>query len=251
MFWRRRARVQVPVSDGFHVAEAPALQRGIVQALGSDRPAGAAIPAALEVVPGRDRHLALVWRNTIVGFVPADRVDHLAAHLPTGGERAVVDGYVFPEVHRPPRESDDARGVLWRIWVGPLHTIPDEPALPDGSALSDEPTLPDGSALSDEPTVPAQPALPGRSALPDGPAAPDGPEPPAEPEGSAEALGRTEPAGTGTLAGTAWVTGVAVTVDPDGTQRPAGFPPVPSGLDELAVPERTILGVPVNRLRDR
>ena len=238
MFWRRRARVQVPVSDGFHVAEAPALQRGIVQALGSDRPAGAAIPAALEVVPGRDRHLALVWRNTIVGFVPADRVDHLAAHLPTGGERAVVDGYVFPEVHRPPREGDDARGVLWRIWVGPLHTIPDEPALPDGTALSDEPT------------VPAQPALPGRSALPDGPAAPDGPEPPAEPEGSAEALGRIEPAGTGALAGTAWVTGVAVTVDPDGTQRPAGFPPVPSGLDELAVPERTILGVPVNRLRD-
>lgn len=219
--------MQVPVSDGFHVAEAPALQRGIVQALGSDRPAGAAIPAALEVVPGRDRHLALVWRNTIVGFVPGDRADALAAHLPTGGERAVVDGYVFPEVHRPPREGDDARGVLWRIWVGPLHTLPDEPALPDSLALTDGPTLPDGSTL------------------------PDGPEPPAEPQRSAASVGPTGLAGPAARAGTAWATGVAVTVDPDGTQRPAGFPPVPSGLDELAVPERTILGVPVNRLRDR
>lgn len=118
---RRRPRERVELSEGFHAAEAPALQRGIVQALAGDRHGGRAVPAEIQVQRGRGAHLALVWRNSIVGFVPAPHVAHLSGELARYDERAVVlvDGSVHPEQHTPPPDGDDAHGVLWRVWLGP------------------------------------------------------------------------------------------------------------------------------------
>lgn len=120
------------LTGGFHAAEAPALQRAIVQALGRDRARGLPVQAELEIVHGRGDTLVLVWRNAIVGFVPPDEATTLAPQLPPAGSRevTVVDGSVFPVVHQPPRAGDDKHGVLWRIWVG---RVPDEiPPVPDG-----------------------------------------------------------------------------------------------------------------------
>ncbi|MBT0992999.1 hypothetical protein KIN34_01670 [Cellulomonas sp. DKR-3] len=126
---RRRPRERIELAEGFHAAEAPALQRAIVQALGNDRHGGRAVPAEVQVQRGRDGHLALVWRNGIVGFVPREHVPALAGQLARYDERAVVlvDGSVHPEVHAPPRDGDDAHGVLWRIWLGPAPAAYPEP----------------------------------------------------------------------------------------------------------------------------
>jgi hypothetical protein len=141
--FRRRAEVLAHVEDGFHAAEAPAMQRSVLEALGlGDRPAPAVVPARLRVEHGADQHLVLVWRNVIVGFVPSGATAPLAAQLAAAGEAALV---VTGAVHH-------AEGA-WRVWAGP---VPED-----------------------------------------------------------------------------------------------GFPPVPAGLDTLAAPETTILGVPVRRLDQR
>ena len=127
------------LTGGFHATEAPALQRAIVQALGADRARGTAVQAELEVVRGRGENLALVWRNAIVGFVPADEAVGLAPLLPPAGSReiTVVDGSVFPLVLDPAPAGADKHGVLWRLWVG---QVPDElPPVPDGFDRLDVP----------------------------------------------------------------------------------------------------------------
>lgn len=128
---------------GFCAAEAPALQRSLLEALGlGDRPAPAVVPADLRIERGADDRLVVVWRNVIVGFVPADVAGPLADRLGTTGATALA-----------------ARGAVhhqegaWRVWVGDV--------------------------------------------------------------------------------------------------PPGGFPPVPAGLDTLAAPTPTILGVPLRRLDDR
>ncbi|WP_236123010.1 hypothetical protein [Cellulomonas palmilytica] len=118
-FWGRQERVPIEVDDGFHVAEAPALQRAIVQVLGADKVGGVPVPAELELEEGREGALVVVWRNMIVGFVPPDRTAELTARLPGGHAVGVVHGCVHPEVHEVPRDGDDRHGVLWRVWAGP------------------------------------------------------------------------------------------------------------------------------------
>lgn len=129
LFGRRR-RTTIEVDEGFHVAEAPGLQRAIVQALGRDRAVGAPVPAELVLEQGREGALVVVWRNAIVGFVPPDRTPALAARLPGGQDVGVVTGCVFPKVHEVPRDGDDRHGVLWRVWAGP---VPESfPEVPEG-----------------------------------------------------------------------------------------------------------------------
>jgi hypothetical protein len=126
---RRRPRERIELSEGFHATEAPALQRAIVQALGADRHAGRAVPAEVQVQRGRGAYVSVVWRNSIVGFVPPGHVALVRAELARYDERAVVlvDGSVHPEHHAAPRDGDDAHGVLWRVWLGPA---PDEYPVP-------------------------------------------------------------------------------------------------------------------------
>ncbi|ASR57043.1 hypothetical protein CBP52_16635 [Cellulomonas sp. PSBB021] len=118
----------IEVDDGFHIAEAPALQRAIVQVLGMDRVGGVPVPAELQLEPGREGALVVVWRNMIVGFVPPERAGELTARLPGGRAVGVVHGCVHPEVHELPRDGDDRHGVLWRVWAGPVpETFPEVP----------------------------------------------------------------------------------------------------------------------------
>lgn len=128
--WGRKERVTLEVDDGFHVAEAPALQRAIVQVLGADKTGGVPVPAELQLEPGRGDALVVVWRNMIVGFVPPERAGGLAARLPRGRAVGVVPGCVHPEVHDVPRDGDDRHGVLWRIWAGPVPEV--FPEVPEG-----------------------------------------------------------------------------------------------------------------------
>ncbi|MBO0925386.1 hypothetical protein J1G44_12960 [Cellulomonas sp. zg-ZUI199] len=121
MSWfRRRPDVPADVTAGFCAAEAPAMQRSILAALGmGDRPAPARVPARLVVEHGADDRLVLVWRNVIVGFVPADAAPPLAAALAAAGDASLV---VPGVAHR----SDGT----WRVWVG---DVPDDgfPPVPD------------------------------------------------------------------------------------------------------------------------
>ncbi len=128
--WGRKERVTLEVDDGFHVAEAPALQRAIVQVLGADKTGGVPVPAELRLEPGRGDALVVVWRNMIVGFVPPERAGGLAARLPGGRAVGVVPGCVHPEMHDVPRDGDDRHGVLWRIWAGPVPEV--FPEVPEG-----------------------------------------------------------------------------------------------------------------------
>ena len=147
--WGRKERVTLEVDDGFHVAEAPALQRAIVQVLGADKTGGVPVPAELRLEPGRGDALVVVWRNMIVGFVPPERAGGLAARLPGGRAVGVVPGCVHPAGPAVPRDGAGRPRGLWRLCAGPV---------------------------------------------------------------------------------------------------PRGFPEVPEGLDRLAVPERTILGIPLSRI---
>ncbi|GIG41883.1 hypothetical protein [Cellulomonas phragmiteti] len=119
--FRRRPEVPADVAVGFHAAEAPAMQRSILAALGlGDNPADAVVPARLRVERGADDRLVLVWRNVIVGFVPAEATAALATALTAaGGATLVVPGVA----HRT--------GRTWRLWVGdvPSAGFPD---VPDG-----------------------------------------------------------------------------------------------------------------------
>ena len=128
--WGRKERVTIEVEDGFHVAEAPALQRAIVQVQGHDKVGGVPVPPELELEPGREGALVVVWRNMIGGFGPPDRAADLTARLPQGRAVGVVHGCVHPEVHDVPRDGDDRHGVLWRVWVGPVPEV--FPEVPEG-----------------------------------------------------------------------------------------------------------------------
>jgi len=121
VLFRRRPEVPADVGAGFCAAEAPAMQRSILAALGlGERPAAAVVPARMHVERGADERLVLVWRNVIVGFVPADAVGTLDAALEAAGDAALV---VQGCVHR----TDGT----WRVWVG---DVPAEgfPPVPDG-----------------------------------------------------------------------------------------------------------------------
>lgn len=106
---------------GFHAAEAPAMQRSVLEALGlGARPAPAVVPARLQVERGADARLVLVWRNVIVGFVPPDATPALTTAVEGCGDATVVvDGAVHHQ------------DGTWRVWVGP---VPPEgfPPVPEG-----------------------------------------------------------------------------------------------------------------------
>lgn len=109
------------VPAGFHAAEAPAMQRSILAALRlGDSPAATTVPARMHVERGADDRLVLVWRNVIVGFVPAEAAPTLASALDAAQGATLV---VPAAVHRPDR--------TWRVWVG---EVPSDgfPAVPDG-----------------------------------------------------------------------------------------------------------------------
>ncbi|UZN01833.1 hypothetical protein [Cellulomonas sp. S1-8] len=121
VLFRRRPEVPADVVAGFCAAEAPAMQRSILAALGlGERPAAVDVPARMRVERGADDRLVLVWRNVIVGFVPASAAPALAAALEAAGDAALV---VRTLVHR-------ADGT-WRVWVGDVP--PDGfPLVPEG-----------------------------------------------------------------------------------------------------------------------
>ncbi|ADG75140.1 conserved hypothetical protein [Cellulomonas flavigena DSM 20109] len=141
MLFRRRPEVHVDVT-GFHAAEAPAMQRSVLEALGlGARPAPTVVPARLQVERGADTRLVLVWRNVIVGFVPPDAAAPLVAALEgAAGATLVVDGAVH-----------HVDGT-WRVWVGPVPTdgfppVPeglDTLAAPDVTILGVPVRRPDG-----------------------------------------------------------------------------------------------------------
>lgn len=116
----RRPRVQAVVGGGFVAAEAPALQTSLVAALTThERTAGHPVAVELLVEHGRGARLVLSARNVVVGFVPPDEVDLLAAQLPEGRAQLVTSGVLY--------RVDG----LWRLWVG--HAPADGfPAVPDG-----------------------------------------------------------------------------------------------------------------------
>ncbi len=110
--FRRRPEVPAHVEDGFSAAEAPAMQRSILEALGlGDRPAPAVVPARLRVEGGADGRLVLVWRNVIVGFVPPGATAPLAAQLAAAGDATLV----------APGAVHHVDGT-WRVWVGAVPT---------------------------------------------------------------------------------------------------------------------------------
>lgn len=128
----RRPEVTAEVAPGFHAAEAPAMQRSILAALGlGENPHPVDVPARLRVDRGADDRLVLVWHNVIVGFVPADAAGQLAAALASAGGAAVV---VRGVVHRTDR--------TWRVWVG---DVPEGgfPQVPEGldTLAAPEPTI--------------------------------------------------------------------------------------------------------------
>ncbi len=97
------------------------MQRSILAALGlGDRPAATRVPARLVVDRGADDRLVLVWRNVIVGFVPADAAPPLADALAAAGDATVVVPGVAHRVDG-----------TWRVWVG---DVPEDgfPPVPEG-----------------------------------------------------------------------------------------------------------------------
>lgn len=116
--FRPRRRVVVDLPDGFHLAEAPALQRAIVQALGLDASRKGPVPAELEVLRGAEGRFAFVWRRAYVGFAPHDREEQLGAVLDANPDVVVlVPGAVL-----------DLDGT-YRVWAGALpEHVPPVPA---------------------------------------------------------------------------------------------------------------------------
>ena len=119
--FRRRPEVVLDLDEGFHAADAPALQRSILAALGlGESPRAAVVPARMRVERGADDRLVLVWNNVIVGFVPPSSVATLAPEVARAADAVVV---VRAVVHRPGRD--------WRVWVG---GVPEAgiPPVPEG-----------------------------------------------------------------------------------------------------------------------
>lgn len=129
----RRTRVTADVRPGFPAAEAPALQTALAGVLtAAERATGRPVPVELTFDTGRGDVLAVVCRNRVVGFVPAEHAATVRAQRDDAGPRAVL---VAPGVLH-------ADGDLWRVWVG---AVPD-----DGPSAAD----PGSEALgAPEPTV--------------------------------------------------------------------------------------------------
>ncbi|GEL96083.1 hypothetical protein CCO02nite_27410 [Cellulomonas composti] len=106
------------VLDGFHAAEAPALQRAIVGALGLSATHLDRVHDEVELVRGKNGRVALVWHEAFVGFAPHDREAALTALLDAHPDAVVqVPGTLFRV------------GMLWRVWIG---VVPLElPPVPD------------------------------------------------------------------------------------------------------------------------
>lgn len=103
----RSAEVPADVGPGFWVAEATAMQRAIITALGAAERAHPRVPARLELSPGAEGRVVVVWRNVIVGFVPPEHAAPLRRQLEVAGKATLVSAGVVVEV-----------GGRRRIWAG-------------------------------------------------------------------------------------------------------------------------------------
>jgi hypothetical protein len=123
LFRRHRPVVAAPAAltaDGFAAADAPAFQRSFVAALDAGERAGRRdVPGVLQVGRGAGDRLVVIWRNLVVGFVPADRTAPFEALLPAGPRAGV-------ELRGGVHHADG----LWHVWVGdpPADGFPPPPA---------------------------------------------------------------------------------------------------------------------------
>ncbi|MBD8063329.1 hypothetical protein [Oceanitalea stevensii] len=114
----RSAEVPADVGAGFWAAEAAAMQRAIVTALaGAERARSGAVPARLELSPGAEGRVVVVWRNVIVGFVPPDRAAPLRDQLAAAGKGTLVAPGSVVEL-----------GGQRRMWVGEGEPVGEPPA---------------------------------------------------------------------------------------------------------------------------
>lgn len=125
----------------------------------------AVVPARLRFTAGIEGRVVVLWRNTIVGFVPEDRAGDLRRQLTeAGAAHLVADGEVR------------GHSGLWRVWVG---SWPDGPVpAPAADEIVPAPTrifgIPvSGRAVPAPATSPVGPAPePGHDARSGEPAAP-------------------------------------------------------------------------------
>lgn len=109
----RGTLVVADVGGGFVVAEAPAMQRSIVDVLGTSARVHEPVGAELSFDEGADDRVVVVWHNRNVGFVPASHAMALLEQRRAAGRAPLVaDGNAFWD------------GTLWRIWVGPPTSTP-------------------------------------------------------------------------------------------------------------------------------
>ena len=114
----RTPEVRADVGSGLWAAEAQSMQRILRGTMTSAERRLAAVPAQLHFAAGMEGRVVVLWRNTIAGFVPGDRLADLRRQLTDAGEaRLVADGEV--------REH----AGLWRVWVGhwPPAVVPEPP----------------------------------------------------------------------------------------------------------------------------
>ncbi|MCM3659731.1 hypothetical protein M3148_01795 [Georgenia satyanarayanai] len=113
----RSAEVPADVGTGFWVAEAAAMQRAIITALAGAECSRSAVPARVELSPGAEGRVVVVWRNVIVGFVPPDHAAPLRGQLAAAGKATLVaPGLVV------------AAGGQRRVWVGEGAPVGEPPA---------------------------------------------------------------------------------------------------------------------------
>ncbi|WP_413452596.1 hypothetical protein AA0Y32_09965 [Georgenia phoenicis] len=113
----RSTEVPADVGPGFWVAEAGALQRAIVTALGADARGRPEVRARLELSAGAEGRVVVVWRNVIVGFVPPDHAAPLRRQLEAAGRATLV---AAGSVVRADGQ--------WRIWLGEGTPVGEPPA---------------------------------------------------------------------------------------------------------------------------
>lgn len=108
LFGRRPAPVAARLDTGFWVAEAPALQTAIRNALGVLPRGEPPVRAEVTFGPGSAGRVVVILRNQNVGFVPDERSVELLQQLAAAGRAPLTSP---AEVHRQEGE--------WRIWAGP------------------------------------------------------------------------------------------------------------------------------------